>query len=375
MPQGSILGPLVFNIFMNDMFYSIKECKLYGYADDNTLSKAAKDTASLSRALENDIAATLSWFELNHTCANSDKFQAIVLGMKNPETISFKIRNTTIKPDDTVKLLGIELDSQLKFSNHVNQICQKAARQINAQKRLSKFLNFESRMAIFRSIIMSNFNYCCLVWHACGAKNTKKLDKLQERALRFVYKDRTSTYDQLLTKANLTTLHPGRLKMLATEVYKSIHKLNPPYIQDIYTPKTAITDRRLRGQNRLHIPRVNSTTYGLHPSAYLGAKIWNFLSNALQNSMSLHQFKILVRNWAGESCKCAFCRQLNFTFLYFSFIFTVIFYFFTFMFNYYLCSLVCSYYVMLTIFLTFTVTFMLTCTATFIFTYNMFNLM
>ena len=60
-PQGSILGPLLFNIFMNDMFYSIKECKLYEYADDNTLSKAAKDTASLSRALENDTAATLSW--------------------------------------------------------------------------------------------------------------------------------------------------------------------------------------------------------------------------------------------------------------------------------------------------------------------------
>ena len=291
------------------MFYFTKECKLYGYADDNTLSKATKDAASLSRALDNDTTATLSWSELNHMCANPDKFQAIVLGMKNPETISFKIGNTTIKPDDTVKLLGIELDYQLKFNNHVNQIGQKAARQINALKRLSKFLNFESRMAIFRSFIMSNCNYCCLVWHACGAKNTKKLEKLQERALRFVYKDRTSTYDQLLTKAKLTTLHLGRLKMLATEVYKSIHKLNPPYyIQDICTPKTAITDRRLRGQNRLHIPSANSTTYGLHSSAYLGAKIWNYLPNALQNSISLHQFKILVRNWAGESCKCAFCR-------------------------------------------------------------------
>ena len=127
-------------------------------------------------------------------------------------------------------------------------------------------------------------------------------------AMRFVYKDRTSTYDQLLTKANLTTLHLGRPKKLATEVYKSIHKLNPPYIQYIYTPKTAITDCRLRGQNRLHIPRVNSTTYGLHSSAYLGAKIGNSLPNALQNSISLHQFKILVRNWAGKSCKCAFCR-------------------------------------------------------------------
>ena len=102
---------------------------------------------------------------------------------------------------------------------------------------------------------MSNFNYCSLVWHACGVKNTRKLEKLQERAFRFVYLDKVSSYVDLLTKANLTTLHLGRLKMLATEVYQSVHKLNPPYIQDIYKTKTTVTNRRLRRQNNLHIPQ------------------------------------------------------------------------------------------------------------------------
>ena len=134
---------------------------------------------------------------------------------------------------------------------------------------------------------MSNFNYCSLVWHACGVQNTRKLEKLQERALRFVYLDKVSSYDDLLTKANLTTLHLGRLKMLATEVYKSVHKLNPPHIQEIYKTKTTITNRRLRGQNNLHIPRVNSTTYGLNSSAYQGAKIWNGLSQDLKSAISL----------------------------------------------------------------------------------------
>ena len=82
-----------------------------------------------------------------------------------------------------------------------------------------------------------------------------------------IYLDKDSSYDDLLTKANLTTLHLGRLNMLATEVYKSVHKLNPPYIQDIYKTKTTVPNRRLWGQNNLHIPRVNSTTYGLNSSA------------------------------------------------------------------------------------------------------------
>ena len=149
------------------MYYCINECQLYGYSDDNTLSKATNDVESLTRSLESDAASTLSWFENNHMCANRDKFQAIVLGMKNPETLNFQLGNITIKPEDKVRLLGIDLDSKLNFNCHIHEICRKAARQINALKRLSKFLTLENRMAIFRSFIMSNFNYCSLVWHAC----------------------------------------------------------------------------------------------------------------------------------------------------------------------------------------------------------------
>ena len=92
---------------MDDMYYCINECKLYGYADNNTLSKAANDVESLTRSLESDAASTLSWFEKKHMCANPDKFQAIVLGMQNPETLNFQLGNITIKPGDKVRLLGI----------------------------------------------------------------------------------------------------------------------------------------------------------------------------------------------------------------------------------------------------------------------------
>ena len=305
-PQGSIMGPLLFNIFINDIFYFVHECDLYGYADDNTLSKAAKDAASLKRALERDTANMLSWFTENYMSANPDKFQAIVLGMKNPETMNFAVGNVTINPSQSVKLLGIEIDSKLNFDTHVHEICQKAARQINALKRLSKFLNLDSRMAIFRSFITSNFGYCSLVWHACSAKNTQKLETLQLRALRFVYNDYTSTYDELLERARRPSLHLVRLRTLATEVYKSVHQLNPPYVQDLYKCKT--TNYHLRGHDTLHIPRVNSTTYGLHSSAYLGAKVWNCLPQTIKGAVTLSTFKALIQSWYGETCKCAYCR-------------------------------------------------------------------
>ena len=140
--------------------------------------------------------------------ANPDKFQAIVLGMKNPKTLNFQLGNITIKSEDKVELLGIDLDSKLNFNCHIHEICQKAARQINTLKRLSKFLTFESRMAIFRSFIMSNFNYCSLVWHACGVH--RKLEKLQERALHFVYLDKVSSYDDLYNKGKRNPSAPWK---------------------------------------------------------------------------------------------------------------------------------------------------------------------
>ena len=134
----------------------------------------------------------------------------------------------------------------------------------------------------------SAINLCTttVVWSGMHVvQKTHKLEKLQERALRFVYLDTDSNYNELLDRADIATLHLGRLRMLATEVYKSIHKLNPPYIQDLYKPK--ITIHNLRAQNNLHIPRVNSTTRGLHSSSYLGAKIWNELPQNIKSAVNL----------------------------------------------------------------------------------------
>ena len=93
----------------------------------------------------------------------------------------------------------------------------KAARQLNVLQRLSKFLSVEIRLLIFKSFIQSNFNYCPLVWHFCSKANTEKLEKLQYRALRIVFNDYISSYESLLSKVNLPTLHMNRLRCIATE--------------------------------------------------------------------------------------------------------------------------------------------------------------
>ena len=143
------------------------------------------------------------------------------------------IKDSTITTAHSVNILGIEIDDKLKFNTHINSIYRKAARQLNVLRSLSSLLDQESRMAIFRAFIVSNFNYCPLVGHFCGKRNTSKIEKLQERALRFVFNDFTSSYENMLKKAELTTLTLCRIKTLAVEVYKALHGHSPPpYMKD-----------------------------------------------------------------------------------------------------------------------------------------------
>ena len=174
--------------------------------------------------------------------ANPDKFQAILLAPSVRETLLIKpinIKDSTITTAHSVNILGIEIDDKLKFNTHINSICRKAARQLNVLRRLSSLLDQESR--IFRAFIVSNFNYCPLVWHFCGKRNTSKIEKLQEWALRFVFNDFTSSYENMLKKAELTTLTLSRIKTLALEVYKALRMATvsppPPYMKDLFTSR------------------------------------------------------------------------------------------------------------------------------------------
>ena len=103
----------------------------------------------------------IDWFERNCMQANPEKFQAIFLapGHKKVQT-DFSIDNINIKLEKSVKLLGVELDDKLKFDIQVSSMCKKAAKQLNALKRIGHLLDQSSRLTIFRAYIMSNFNYC-----------------------------------------------------------------------------------------------------------------------------------------------------------------------------------------------------------------------
>ena len=125
---------------------------------------------------------------------NPGKFQAIILDKKknNHTQEIIKIGKNDVKVKSSVKLLGVQIDSELNFNLHIANICRSAANQLNALIRLKNFLGFQEKKVLINSYFYSNFNYCPLVWMFSHAKSLKKAETLQKRALCFLYDDHNS---------------------------------------------------------------------------------------------------------------------------------------------------------------------------------------
>ena len=128
---------------------------------------------------------------------NPDKFQAIVVKRNNKMKDSFtrNINQEVINSENCVKLLGVEIYDNLSFEKHISTLVKQASSQLNAISRIQKFMGFKEKEILLNRFVYSNFNYCPLVWHFCSAKSVKRIEKIQERALRILYNDYSSDYE------------------------------------------------------------------------------------------------------------------------------------------------------------------------------------
>lgn len=312
-PQGSILGPVLFNIFLNDIFYFIRDCSLHNFADDNTLSAIAKTSAEVIKCLESETENTIEWLDRNGMIANPGKFHSILLSKSLPSnptqsnTVCFK--GNQIQFEEEVDLLGLKIDNKLTFSSYISKMCKSAAGQLNALKRLSPYIKQKERTILVKSFVLSNFNYCPLVWHFCSSSDINKIERIQLRSLRFIHNDYSSNYEELLMKAGKCSLYSSRLQLFCTEIYKTINHLNPQYMQELIQKRHH--PYSTRQAEKLFIPRVNQTTYGLHSFRYFAPTLWNSLPDSIKSAEDLHTFKKLIKTWNGPTCSCNFCKFTN----------------------------------------------------------------
>ena len=312
-PQGSILGPLLFNIFINDIFYFIDKTNIANYADDNTIYAIKDNNLDLLQILNKETSTVFDWFKVNEMKPNSNKSRLIIASNSNNKYSSLSyiyLDNDLIESEETVKLLGVEIDEKLNFNDHITTILKKGNQKLHALMRISKYLNEDKLKLIMKTFIESQFNYCPLLWMNHSRQINNKINKLHERALRVVYKDDDLTFEQLLHRDSSMTIHERNLQKLAIQMYKVKNQLCPLPVQQLF--KKHENEYNLRNQGFWELPKVRTTYYGIETIRYRGPKTWNLLPVEIKNSKSLGEIKNKIKKWKPKGCTCRLCKNYVF---------------------------------------------------------------
>ena len=230
--NGEILFKLSLkDIYIIDLFYFTENVDMTNYADDTTPCACKPTTNEVITTLQSSSDSLFRWICQNLLKANYGKSHII---LSEKETKIIDIQSEQIQSSPFHKLLGVTFDSDLKFDIHIKMLSQKANLKLHALARISTSMNPNNLKSIMRAFVLCQFNYCPLVWMFHSRECNNRLNHIHERALRIAYKDKISSFQELLAKDGSVTIHHKNLQLLATEVFTYLHGISPKLMSQIF---------------------------------------------------------------------------------------------------------------------------------------------
>ena len=292
-PQGSLLGPLLFNIYINDLNLQVTNSSLRLYADDTTEYASDASPPVLEYIINSDLHILSTWLRQNYLQINASKTQAMAIGPVSYR-YNFSVDNNEVDANDTLKILGVTLDRKLNFVAHVSEQVKKACAKASALRRIRRFIPLDVMCRLYKAYILPHLEYCCPLLLGVGRGQVKKLEDTNNYILRTILGyGKHTPYNHLLNMAGIRTLEERRKFQALVLVYKCIHKEAPRYIEDFF--KIKICNYNLRGSGTLlTLPSFNLEWR--HKSfSFLAAKLWNSLPTYVRNAKDISTFKCLLK--------------------------------------------------------------------------------
>ena len=293
-PQGSILGPLLFLIYVNDIVNSSPILSFVLFADDTNILLSHNNLRELINIMNLELINVSSWFKSNKLSLNISKthfmhFQTTRRSVTLSQNII--IDNIPLNQEEYVKFLGITIDKHLSWGQHINNVSSSIARGIGILYKLKHFLPEHSLLMIYNALILPYINYCNIIWGNCSMTKLDHIFLLQKKAVRICTKSSYLSHtDPLFNRLRMFKVYDINTLQIAIFMFKYHYEMLPPVFTNFFSYNNNLHSYPTRTCNNIHLnnPKILLAHKALR---HHGPDIWNTLPNSLKQITLLTSFK------------------------------------------------------------------------------------
>ena len=303
-PQGSILGPALFNIYLNGLPTIPRFSSLESYVDDSKLylSFPVRDLNTIVQQINEDLSLVASWCCHNHLLINPDKTKLLVMGtrqmLQTLPDFHITLLGKEIAPTASARDLGVQVDATLSYNEHVTNITSTCMASLCEINRIKHLLDSRTSENVITSLVFSKLYFCSTVWQDQCAEITEDPELCGQNPYRNkkVRKHITPVLNNLrwLSVPAMLALYDAIL------TFKCLRGLAPNYLSSRFNTRASVHGRNTRNKNMLDIPAFN-TAAGQRSFTYRAVKCWNMLPEEINKCESLHSFKSKAKSHFSHS--------------------------------------------------------------------------